>query len=327
MLAGAQLGITMCSLGLGAVAEPAIAGIIEGILGEAFSLSSTAEHVIGFTLGLSIVVFLHMVVGEMAPKSWAIAHPEESSLRVARPFRLFVLDLPADPAVAQLDGQRDGQGGRRRTAGRPGDGPLAGRPAAAARRVGRPRIDRRAGARSCSTRSLELSGPDVVRRDDGAPRHRRGARRRNRRGGGRGGAADGTEPDRGPRRRSRPRAGVRPRQGPAATPGRLVVEHAGRDRSPGRSWSPPSTIGSRTCCSRCAPDRQHIALVVDEHGTVVGVVTLEDVIEELIGDFDDESDRRSGECEHARGRQLTRSAARLRADQFEERLGVAAARG
>ena len=52
MLAGAQLGITMCSLGLGALAEPAIAGIIEGLLGEAFSLSDTARHVIGFTVGL-----------------------------------------------------------------------------------------------------------------------------------------------------------------------------------------------------------------------------------------------------------------------------------
>ena len=90
MLAGAQLGITMCSLGLGAVAEPAIAHIVEAVLGELISLSETALHVIGFTLGLSLVVFLHMVVGEMAPKSWAISHPERSSLLLARPFRTFV---------------------------------------------------------------------------------------------------------------------------------------------------------------------------------------------------------------------------------------------
>ena len=57
--------------------------------------------------------------------------------------------------------------------------------------------------------------------------------------------------------------------------------------------------------------RHHIGLVVDEHGTVVGVVTLEDVIEELIGDFDDESDRRDGDCETARRRQLRASAARF----------------
>ena len=60
------------------------------MLGEAFTLSDTARHVIAFTIALSIVVFLHMVVGEMAPKSWAISHPEKSSLLVARPFRLFV---------------------------------------------------------------------------------------------------------------------------------------------------------------------------------------------------------------------------------------------
>ena len=89
MLAGAQLGITMCSLGLGAVAEPAVARIIEGALGELFTLSDTARHVIAFTIALSIVVFLHMVVGEMAPKSWAIAHPEKSALLLARPFRMF----------------------------------------------------------------------------------------------------------------------------------------------------------------------------------------------------------------------------------------------
>ena len=90
MLAGAQLGITMCSLGLGAVAEPAVAGVIDGVLGEAFTLSDTTRHIIAFSIALSIVVFLHMVVAEMAPKSWAIAHPEKSALRLARPFRLFV---------------------------------------------------------------------------------------------------------------------------------------------------------------------------------------------------------------------------------------------
>ncbi|MEL6893998.1 MAG: hemolysin family protein, partial [Actinomycetota bacterium] len=90
MLAGAQLGITMCSLGLGLVAEPAVAAIFEGALGEWFTLSDTWTHVIGFTVALSIVVFLHMVVGEMAPKSWAISHPEDSALKLARLFRLFV---------------------------------------------------------------------------------------------------------------------------------------------------------------------------------------------------------------------------------------------
>ncbi len=47
-------------------------------------------------------------------------------------------------------------------------------------------------------------------------------------------------------------------------------------------------------------ERKHISVAVDEHGTVVGLVTLEDVFEELIGDFDDESDDRLEDLESAR---------------------------
>lgn len=68
--------------------------------------------------------------------------------------------------------------------------------------------------------------------------------------------------------------------------------------------------------------RQHISLVVDEHGTVVGLVTMEDLIEELIGDFDDESDLGRGECERI-GDRTYRMTGTLRPDQFEERVGVA----
>ena len=143
MLAGAQLGITMCSLGLGAVAEPAVAGIIEGILGEAFSLSDTTRHIIAFSIGLSIVVFLHMVVAEMAPKSWAIAHPGE----VRAPARTSVPAVRQHPATAdpvpERHGEHRGEGRRRRAAGRAGDGSLSERPAPADRGVGRSRRDRR----------------------------------------------------------------------------------------------------------------------------------------------------------------------------------------
>ncbi|MBW3620604.1 MAG: hemolysin family protein [Actinobacteria bacterium] len=86
---GAQLGITMASLGLGAVAEPAVAALFEGWLAGT-PLSPGARGGIAFALALSIVVFLHMVVGEMAPKNLALAEAEEVSLRLARPFRAFV---------------------------------------------------------------------------------------------------------------------------------------------------------------------------------------------------------------------------------------------
>jgi CBS domain containing-hemolysin-like protein len=91
MLAGAQLGITMASLGLGAVAEPAVARLIEGGLESAVHLSPTVLHTISFVAALTIVIFFHMVVGEMAPKNIAIAEPERSALWLAAPFRIYTL--------------------------------------------------------------------------------------------------------------------------------------------------------------------------------------------------------------------------------------------
>jgi CBS domain containing-hemolysin-like protein len=79
MLAGAQLGITVCSLGLGAVGEPAIAHLLEGPF-EALGMPASLLHPVAFTLALGIVVYLHMVLGEMVPKNLALAVPERSAL-------------------------------------------------------------------------------------------------------------------------------------------------------------------------------------------------------------------------------------------------------
>ena len=91
-LAGAQLGITITSLLLGFVAEPAVAEIIESILGPV-PIPEQLLHSISFAIALSIVVFLHMVLGEMAPKNVAITDPERSSLVLSLPFRLFATVL------------------------------------------------------------------------------------------------------------------------------------------------------------------------------------------------------------------------------------------
>jgi CBS domain containing-hemolysin-like protein len=89
MLAGAQLGITLCTLGLGALAKPAVADLIDPLL-LATDLPSGVSYAVAFTISLVLVVFLHMVVGEMAPKSWAIARPERSAMLLAPPFRAVV---------------------------------------------------------------------------------------------------------------------------------------------------------------------------------------------------------------------------------------------
>jgi CBS domain containing-hemolysin-like protein len=89
-LAGAQLGITMASLLLGFVAEPTVAGLIEGAIEQVVEVPESLLHAIGFALALTIVVFLHMVIGEMVPKNIAISAPERTLLALAYPNRLYV---------------------------------------------------------------------------------------------------------------------------------------------------------------------------------------------------------------------------------------------
>jgi CBS domain containing-hemolysin-like protein len=88
MLAGAQLGITLCTLGLGALAKPAVANLLAPVF-AAGGLPWGLAEALAFTLAVATVGFLHVVVGEMAPKSWAITHPEDSAMLLARPFLWF----------------------------------------------------------------------------------------------------------------------------------------------------------------------------------------------------------------------------------------------
>ncbi|BDZ42941.1 hypothetical protein GCM10025865_22400 [Paraoerskovia sediminicola] len=79
MLACCQLGITVCSTGLGVVAEPALAHLIEVPL-EAVGIPSSWVHPIAFALALAVVVYLHVVLGEMVPKNMAVSGPEKAVL-------------------------------------------------------------------------------------------------------------------------------------------------------------------------------------------------------------------------------------------------------
>lgn len=89
LLAGCQLGITVCTLALGAVTKPAVNyALTPRILG--WGAPDWLAEVAGFVLALLAVTFLHLVVGEMAPKSWAIAHPELSATVLALPMRGFM---------------------------------------------------------------------------------------------------------------------------------------------------------------------------------------------------------------------------------------------
>jgi CBS domain containing-hemolysin-like protein len=86
-LAVTQLGITVSSLGLGWAGEPAVAALIEPVASSI--LPQSAVHLVAFALGFGFITFLHVVFGELVPKTLSIQRAEQVSLLVAPPMRFF----------------------------------------------------------------------------------------------------------------------------------------------------------------------------------------------------------------------------------------------
>ena len=87
-----QLGITVCSLVLGAVGEPAVAHLVEPLL-HAAHVPEGALHPVSFVLALAVVVYLHVVLGEMIPKNIALAGPDRAALLLGPPIWAIVTVL------------------------------------------------------------------------------------------------------------------------------------------------------------------------------------------------------------------------------------------
>jgi CBS domain containing-hemolysin-like protein len=101
MMAAAQFGITICSLTLGALAEPTVTGVLEPVFAAA-RVPDQLAHPAGYVIALAAVVFSHLVIGEMVPKNLAMAAPEPTALRLspglvafARVFRPVIAVLGA----------------------------------------------------------------------------------------------------------------------------------------------------------------------------------------------------------------------------------------
>ncbi|UKY54338.1 hemolysin family protein [Streptomyces inhibens] len=105
LLAAAQLGITLCTLVLGAVAEPAIAHILEPVF-HAVGISSALIHPISFVIALSLATYLHMLFGEMVPKNVALAEPVRSALILGPP--LVALTRTLRPAILAINALANG---------------------------------------------------------------------------------------------------------------------------------------------------------------------------------------------------------------------------
>lgn len=105
VMAGAQLGITASSLGLGAVGEPAVAHLLEPGF-HALGVPDGWLHPVAFVVAMSVVVYLHVVLGEMVPKNLAIAGPERAALLLGPPMMAVVWVIK--PVVVALNAIANG---------------------------------------------------------------------------------------------------------------------------------------------------------------------------------------------------------------------------
>lgn len=102
-ISGTQLGITLASLGLGWIGEPALAGLFEGLFtGLPAPLNVIARHSVAAGVAFAFITFLHIVLGELAPKALALLHPEQTSRWVAQPLILFT--TATNPFIWLLNG-------------------------------------------------------------------------------------------------------------------------------------------------------------------------------------------------------------------------------
>jgi CBS domain containing-hemolysin-like protein len=105
VMAAVQLGITVASLALGAIAEPALSHVLEPAFVK-LSVPEDLQHPIAFAIALLIVTYLHVVLGEMVPKNIALAGPERAALALGAPMMAIVTIFK--PIVVTLNAAADG---------------------------------------------------------------------------------------------------------------------------------------------------------------------------------------------------------------------------
>lgn len=103
-IAATQLGITISSIGLGWIGEPALAALLDPLFESVLpsSWAFISAHTVAFIIAFTIITFLHVVFGELMPKSVALQYPETTSMLVARPTSVFLKVLK--PAIVAMNG-------------------------------------------------------------------------------------------------------------------------------------------------------------------------------------------------------------------------------
>jgi len=326
-LSATQLGITLASLGLGYVGEPAFAKLVEPLLHG--RMSETTVHGVAFAIAFTIITALHIVVGELAPKSLAIQKAEATTLAIIYPldffYRVFKLPIAFLNWTASL-------------VLRPFGLEPAGEHGADAHSEDELRLILTASHEGGEIKESELNLVNQVfdfahrqAREVMSPRPDVVFFSTNRALAENAVLSDESNFTRFP---------LAEAGSPDEVVGMVHIKDlltAMRQRSGGNENSeteeaclrriarPMLRVPETKPIDRLLRDlqgnRQHMALVVDEYGGTAGIVTIEDIVEEIVGDIQDEFDRTSPELEPA-GRDCYHVDARMSLEKLERALHV-----
>ncbi|MFF5637989.1 hemolysin family protein [Streptomyces sp. NPDC012825] len=316
-LSGAQLGITVTNLVVGMLAEPSVAALIKGPV-EALGLSPSVASSVALVLGTALSTVVLMVVGELVPKNWAISSPLAVAKVVATPQRVFTAAFK--PLISHLNNTAN------RILRRLGMEPTEELASARSPQelVALARHSAKEGALEADTAELfvrtlnlaELTAENVM-----TPRVQVTALEVQATAEDVANATRATGLSRFPVYRNSLDAVV----GIAHIKDVLVIPAAERPRRPiGEMLREPLLVPETLTVDRLLDrlsGKQTMAVVIDEYGGTAGVVTLEDIVEEVVGEVRDEHDphetpdlARAGE--DAEGRALWSADGAVRTDQL-----------
>jgi CBS domain containing-hemolysin-like protein len=286
-LACCQLGITMASLGLGWVGEPTVSAIVRPLL-QPLAFPEDLIHLIAFLIGFVVFSSLHIVIGEQVPKTFAIRNPEPVSLWIAYPLHAsYILLWPlnwllnnAARGILRALGVREVSHEEILT-----NVEIEGLVEASAEHGAMESDvrDRVVGALDLSDltvadvmihrKAIKMIDIDLPPREIIA-------------------IAQASSHTRLPLYKDNPENIVGILH--ARDLLRAIAEH-GRDgfdvnEVKRAAWFTPVTTAAEDQLAEFLRRREHFALVVDEYGALMGLVTLEDIIEEIVGDIKDEHD-------------------------------------